>query len=358
MNRILIIAGGTGGHIFPALAVARELREQEVDVQWLGVKGGLEEKLVPDSFPLHLIQIKAFRGKRGLQQLLMPLRLVRAVFQAYRIIRQFKPDVILGMGGYVAGPGGLAAWITRTPLIIHEQNSIPGLTNRVLAKMAKFILQGFPDTFPQNRKVITTGNPVRTELVKMPLPQVRLAARRGPLRILVLGGSQGARSINQKMLAALSSYPRSEEIAVWHQTGQRDFEFIQKEYEKIKIEAKVDNFISDMAGAYGWADLVVCRAGALTVCEIASVGVASIFIPYPHAVDNHQFHNARFLEQAGAAIIISEESLTETDLMRWFEQFAQDRDRLLTMAENGRKLAKPEAVQRVIAQCKKFYAAR
>lgn len=208
MNTILIVAGGTGGHIFSALAVALALRKQGVDVQWLGAKGGLEERIIADHFPLHLIQIKAFRGKKVLQKFLMPFQLVRASFQAYRIIRQIRPDVILGMGGYVAGPGGLAAWVTRTPLVIHEQNSIAGLTNRVLGKMAKSILQGFPNTFSQNRKVITTGNPVRIELIQTPLPRVRLLeSQRGPLRILVLGGSQGAWSINQKIVAVLRHYP-------------------------------------------------------------------------------------------------------------------------------------------------------
>ena len=357
MNRILIIAGGTGGHIFPALAVALALRKQGVDVQWLGAKGGLEEKIIPDSFPFHFTQIKAFRGKKILKKFLILFRLVRAFAQAYRIIRQVRPDVILGMGGYVTGPGGLAAWFTRTPLVIHEQNSIAGLTNRVLGKIAKSILQGFPNTFSQTHKVVTTGNPVRTELIKTPLPRTRLLGRRGPLRILILGGSQGSWSVNQKILATLHHYPCPEEIIVWHQTGSFDLASIKSRYKKIQVKVKVNDFINDIAKAYIWADLIVCRSGASTISEIASVGLASIVIPYPHAVDDHQFRNACFLEQAGAAIIILEKLLTERNLVQWFEQFAHNRDWLLNMAENARKLAKPESVQNVIAQCKKYYAA-
>ena len=359
MNRILIVAGGSGGHIFPALAVALALRTQGVDVRWLGAKGGLEERIISGSFPLYLMKIKAFRGKKVFQKFLMPFRLARALFQSYRFIQQIRPDVVLGMGGYVAGPGGLAAWITRTPLIIHEQNTIAGLTNRVLGKIAKSILQAFPNTFAQNPKVITTGNPVRTELIKAPLPRIRLlsSCRIGPLRILILGGSQGSWSINQKILAALHYYPRPKEIIVWHQTGFFSFESIKNGYEKIQVKVRVNDFIDDIAKAYIWADLIVCRSGALTISEIASVGLASIIIPYPYAVDNHQFRNACFLEQAGAAIIILEKLLTEKNLVQWFEQFFHDRGRLLDMAENARKLAKPKSVQHIIAQCKKYYAA-
>ena len=357
--RLLIIAGGTGGHIFPALAVAQALRKKGVDVQWLGANGGLEEKLIPRCFPLHLVHIKVFRGKSGLQKFFMLFHLARACFQAYCIVRRLKPKVILGMGSYVAGPGGLAALVTHTPLIIHEQNSIAGLTNRVLAKMAKSVLQGFPQAFHGfHKKVITTGNPVRAELLKTLPPQERFKNRHGSLRILVLGGSQGARPINQKIMAALSHYPRPKEITLWHQTGDFDFESTQKMYEKIAVKAKVHKFIHEIADAYSWADLIVCRSGALTVSEITSVGVASILIPYPYAVDDHQLYNARFLEQAGAAIIIPEKVLTETDLIRWFEQLAQNRNQLLIMAKKARSLAKPEAVEDIVIQCKQYYAAQ
>lgn len=354
MNRILIIAGGTGGHIFPALAVARELRRQGVDVYWLGTVNGLEKQLVSPEFPLNFTKIKALRGKGFLDKILMPFRLVRAVFQSYQVIRRVKPQVILGMGGYAAGPGGIAAWLTRIPLVIHEQNAVAGLTNRVLAKIAASVLQAFPGAFADGENVSTIGNPVRSELASVPPPRIRLMHRQGALRILVLGGSQGARPINQKVIAALENYPNPQEIKLWHQTGQLDFDFLKSSYKTLDFEVRVDAFINDMVEAYTWADLIVCRSGALTVSEIASVGVASILVPYPYAVDNHQFHNGRFLEQVGAAIIILEGSLTEKCLIHYFEQFVHDRNRLLRMAESARNLSKPKAVQNVIRECKKL----
>ncbi|WP_100623364.1 undecaprenyldiphospho-muramoylpentapeptide beta-N-acetylglucosaminyltransferase [Candidatus Coxiella mudrowiae] len=355
MKRILIMAGGTGGHIFPALAVVRALQQQGVEeIYWLGTASGLEKKLVSPEFPLSFIQIRALRGKGLLQKFFLPFHLARAVFQSYRVIRRVKPQIILGMGGYVAGPGGLAAWLTCTPMVIHEQNAVAGLTNRVLAKIARSVLQAFPGAFAGGGDVRTTGNPIRAELINTPLPRVRLLNRQGPLRVLVLGGSQGARLINQKMVIALRNYPNPQELMLWHQTGQADFERLKKAYEMLDFEARIDAFIDDMAKAYTWADLIVCRSGALTVSEIAAVGVASIFVPYPYAVDDHQFHNGRFLEQAGAAIIIPEKSLTEKCLILYFEQFARDRNRLLTMAECARNLAEPKAVQNVVSECKKL----
>ena len=348
------MAGGTGGHIFPALVVARALKQQDVEIYWLGTSGGLEEKLVSPEFSLSFIQIKAIRGKGLLQKFSMAFHLIRAILQVYRLIRRVKPQVILGMGGYVAGPGGFAAWLTRTPMVIHEQNAVAGLTNRVLAKIARSVLQAFPSAFSNEKNVRTTGNPIRAELINTPFPRVRLMNREGPLRILILGGSQGARSINQKIVTVLKSYPHPKELILWHQTGQLHFERLKGVYETLPFKARVDAFIDDMAKAYTWADLIVCRSGALTVSEIAAVGVASIFVPYPYSVDDHQFHNGRFLEQAGAAIIIPEKLLTEKCLLRYFEKFAHDRNCLLTMAECARNLAEPKAVQNVINECKKI----
>jgi UDP-N-acetylglucosamine--N-acetylmuramyl-(pentapeptide) pyrophosphoryl-undecaprenol N-acetylglucosamine transferase len=354
MKRLLIIAGGTGGHIFPALAVARKLRDQGIDVHWLGSHSGLEEKLVASEFPIGYISIQALRGKGWLRKLIAPWRLLRATYQAYRYLRKVKPDVALGMGGYVAGPGGVAAWLARVPLVIHEQNSVAGYTNRALAKIAKSVLEAFPHTFPAEPKVTTTGNPVRAELVGAPLPQARFANRQGPLRILVLGGSQGAGAINDVMLAALRDYSQKKEISIWHQAGARHYQDVKSAYEKIAVDAKVDDFINDMMSAYCWADLVICRAGALTVSEVAAVGVASVFIPYPHAVDDHQLHNSRYLERAGAAIIIIQPAFTKERLIELFNQFASDRSRLLVMAECARSFAQPKAVEQVIAQCEKL----
>ncbi|WP_102157188.1 undecaprenyldiphospho-muramoylpentapeptide beta-N-acetylglucosaminyltransferase [Coxiella endosymbiont of Rhipicephalus microplus] len=355
MKRILIMAGGTGGHIFAALAVARALQQQGIEIHWLGTESGLEKKLVSPEFPLRLIQIKALRGKGLLQKFFLPFCLARAVFQSYRVIRRVKPQIILGMGGYVAGTGGLAAWLSRTPMVIHEQNAVAGLTNRVLVKIAHSVLQAFSGTFSGGRgDVKTTGNPIRAELINTPLPRIRLLNRQGPLRILVLGGSQGARSINQKIMTTLKNYPHPQELMLWHQTGQVDYERLKRAYSTLNFTAQIDGFIDDMAKAYTWADLIVCRSGALTVSEIAAVGVASIFIPYPYAVDDHQLYNGRFLEQAGAAIIIPEKLLTAKCLIFYFKQFAHDRNRLLRMAECARNLAEPKAVQNIINECKKL----
>ena len=354
MKRILIMAGGTGGHIFPALTVARALQQQSVEVHWLGTAGGLENKLVSPEFPLNLIQIKALRGKGLARKLFMPFHLIRAIFQSCRVIQQVEPQLILGMGGYVSGPGGIAAWLTRIPIVIHEQNAVAGLTNRRLSKIARSVLQAFPSTFADGENVRTTGNPVRTELINTPLPRVRLMNRKGPLRVLILGGSQGSHSINQKIVTTLRNYPHPQELILWHQTGQSDFEHLKEIYKSLPFKTRVDMFIDDIAKAYTWADLIVCRSGALTVSEIAAVGVASIFIPYPYAADDHQFSNGSFLEQVGAAIIIPEKLLTERSLIHYFKKFAYDRDCLLVMAECARSLAGPKAVQNVINECKKI----
>lgn len=354
MKRLLMIAGGTGGHIFPALAVARKIREQGVEVYWLGTRGGLEQKLIANEFPISWISVQGLRGQGWWRKLLAPGQLLYATLQAYRCLRKVKPDIVLGMGGYVSGPGGVAAWLARIPLVIHEQNAVAGYTNRMLAIIAKTVLEAFPHTFTQKLKVITTGNPVRAELVDTPPPRLRLVNRQGPLRILVLGGSQGARAINDAMLQALLHYPRKNELTVWHQTGVRHYDAVKSAYAAIPIEAKVSGFIEDMMDAYCWADLIVCRAGALTVSEIAAVGVASIFIPYPYAVDDHQLHNSRYLEREGAAIIVIQQSLTGERLIALFHQFVNDRDRLLVMSESARNFSQPKAVEQVIAQCQKL----
>ncbi|QHG92412.1 undecaprenyldiphospho-muramoylpentapeptide beta-N-acetylglucosaminyltransferase [Coxiella endosymbiont of Amblyomma sculptum] len=357
MKRVLIISGGTGGHIFPALEIARALRYQGISVYWLGTVNGLEKKLVSHEFPLQLIQIRTYRNQGLIRSLFMPFYLVRAIFQSYRIIKKIKPKMILGMGGYVSGPGGFVAWINRIPMIIHEQNVISGLTNRLLARTARSVLQAFPGAFSDRNNVKTTGNPIRSELLNTPLPRIRLMGRRGPLRVLILGGSQGSYSINQKIVETLRNYPHSRELTIWHQTGLSDFERTKDSYNTFKtlsFEIRLDAFIDDMCKAYTWSDLVVCRSGALTVSEIISVGVASIFIPYPYATDNHQFHNGRLLEQKGAAIIISEKSLTNRCLVHYFKRFFRDRGLLLVMSECARNLSKRGAVQNIVNECKRI----
>ncbi|AUJ58735.1 undecaprenyldiphospho-muramoylpentapeptide beta-N-acetylglucosaminyltransferase [Coxiella-like endosymbiont of Amblyomma americanum] len=354
MKRILIISGGTGGHIFPALEVARALQYQGIEIYWLGTTNGLEKKLVAHEFPLNLIKIKSCRKEGLMKKILMLFPLIKVIFQSYLMIRKMKPKMVLGMGGCVSGPVGFAAWLHRIPIVIHEQNVVAGLTNRLLAKIAKSILQAFPGTFSCRKNVSTTGNPIRAELIHTPLPRERLMDRTGPLRVLILGGSQGAHSINQKIMIALRNYPHPEKLAIWHQTGLSDFKWVKGFYEIFSFEVRVDVFIDEITKAYTWADLIICRAGALTVSEITAVGIASIVIPYPYSTDNHQFYNGRFLEKKGAAIVIPEKLLTVKCLVNYLKQFIKDRSRLLIMAERARSLAKSGAVQRVVDECKRM----
>ena len=351
MKRVLIAAGGTGGHVFPALAVAHLLDERRVAVYWLGVKGGLEERYVPSSFSLEFIPMKALRGQRWLRRFWVSGRLLLAVIQSYRYIRRLRPDVVLGMGGYVSAPAGIAAWLARVPLIIHEQNAVAGLANRCLAILAKTVLQAFPQTFSKRWCAKTVGNPIRKALLTLPPPRERLVGREGPLRLLVLGGSQGARDINQCVLDTLGIYPEKEALLVWHQTGASDYERIKKAYAGCPVEVKINAFIEEMAHAYHWADLVIARAGALTVSEIAVVGIGAILVPYPFAVDDHQRHNSRSLERRGAAIVMLQESFTQERLTALLQHFVRHRDRLLVMAECARSAAEPDATDKVAAAC-------
>ncbi len=355
MKRILIMAGGTGGHIFPALVVARALTQNGIEVEWLGTSGLLEQEIVSPEFKLHPLQMRGLRRKSVLQKLCIPWHLLCSILRSMRIIYRFKPNVIIGMGGYVAAPGGIAAWLMRVPLIIHEQNSIAGFTNRSLAKIACTVLQAFPKTFPQKPNVKTTGNPVRQELLQVPQPRERFGGRMGPLRILILGGSQGAKAINETVLSMLQGYEHLEQLEIQHQTGRNHFASVNAAYRHLTVVAKVYPFIDDVLSAYCWADLVICRAGALTVTEIAAVGVASIFVPYPYAVDNHQLHNSRFLEQVGAAVIVPQQQFTPEKLTHLLQELLNNRDRLVAMAECAREMVRPNATEQVIAECEKYY---
>lgn len=349
--QVLMIAGGTGGHIFPALAVARALQQNGVRVDWLGSRVGLECELVGDEFPMHLISVKGVRGKGLLTKLLSPIRLFRAVLQAYRIIKSLNPDVIVGMGGFASGPGGLAAWLMRKPLVIQEQNAIAGVTNRVLAKFAKKIFQAFPDSFPKNITAETIGNPVRDDIFRMSSPGERLHGRSGPLHLLILGGSQGARPLNQLMIELVRKTKHLDRIALWQQTGKLDYTNVVSAYHDSPVEAKIEIFIHDIVEAYNWADIVLCRAGALTVSELTAAGLGSILVPFPYAVDNHQYYNGRYLVDAGAAVLVPQPELTIDRLESLIDDFLQDRSSLVTMAQNARQLAKPDAVQKVVNAC-------
>jgi UDP-N-acetylglucosamine--N-acetylmuramyl-(pentapeptide) pyrophosphoryl-undecaprenol N-acetylglucosamine transferase len=346
------MAGGTGGHVFPALAVAEALREAGVAVFWIGTRRGMESRLVPEhGFEMEWVQIEGLRGKGLAQRLVGPFRLLGALWQARGILRRRAPSAVLGMGGFVSGPGGLAARALGLPLVIHEQNSVPGMTNQWLARIATRVFEAFPGSFPKARRAVAVGNPVRAAITAIPEPVRRLSGRTGAPRLLVVGGSLGARALNETVPAALALIPEQDRPQVRHQAGEQTLETARSAYAVAGVQAEVVPFIGDMALAYAWADLVVCRAGALTVAELAAVGVGSILVPFPHAVDDHQTGNARFLSDAGAALLAPQRDLTPESLAALLAAVLPDRPRLLAMAERARRLAQADAVERIAAAC-------
>jgi UDP-N-acetylglucosamine--N-acetylmuramyl-(pentapeptide) pyrophosphoryl-undecaprenol N-acetylglucosamine transferase len=346
---VLIMAGGTGGHVFPALAVADELRLRGVPVVWLGTKAGIESRLVPQAgYPIEWMSITGLRGKNMITLLLAPVRLLMACWQALRVLLKRKPRAVLGMGGFASGPGGLMAWLMRKPLLVHEQNAIPGLTNKILARLATVILQAFPAVFDQ---AITTGNPVRQSICEITKPEERFASRQGNLRLLVIGGSLGAVRLNEILPQALAKMALQQRPEVIHQTGVKNIEAARTGYQQAGVEAKVEAFIDDMPAVYEWADLVICRAGAMTVFELAAAGVASILVPYPHAVDDHQTHNAQYLVAASAAIIRQQDELTPEWLVDVINDFSANREKLLHMAVAARRLAIPGSAKTIADAC-------
>jgi UDP-N-acetylglucosamine--N-acetylmuramyl-(pentapeptide) pyrophosphoryl-undecaprenol N-acetylglucosamine transferase len=350
---VLICAGGTGGHVFPGLAVATELREQGVRVAWLGTAQGMEASVVRESgFEFHAVPVRGLRGKGLLRLPLTALRALLAVLACLRLLWRLRPDVVLGMGGYVSGPAGLAAWLIRRPLVIHEQNAVPGLTNRLLRPLARRVLEAFPGSFPGGRAV-HTGNPVRASIRALPDPDQRARTRAGDesLRVLVLGGSQGALALNESVPGALAELARRGPVEVVHQAGARHLEITRAAYAAAGLEVEPVAFIDDMAARYAWADVVICRAGAMTVSELAVVGVASILVPFPFAVDDHQSANARYLSDAGAALLLPQTRLSASVLAKLLGELAASRDRLLDMARAARALARPDAAHRVAALC-------
>jgi len=349
---VMIMAGGTGGHVFPALAIAGVLRSRR-QIVWLGTERGIEARLVPAAgYPVEWIEVEGLRGKGLARWLGAPLRLLRAITQARRALRRRKPGVVLGLGGFVSGPGGIAAWLAGAPLVIHEQNAIAGLTNRCLARLAARVAEGFPGSFPASSGALFVGNPVRPEIANLPPPRQRFEARGGPLRLFVFGGSQGASALNRLLPAAIVLLPESRRPRVLHQTGARERDETEAAYRAAGIEAEVRAFVDDMAAAYGEADLVVSRSGALTVAELAAVGVGSILVPYPAAVDDHQTKNAGWLARVSAAQIVSEAGLTAPELAnRLATLLGNGRSRLLAMAEAARSLAVTDAADRVADLC-------
>lgn len=344
---LMIMAGGTGGHVMPGLAVADEMRARSWHVVWLGVPGGLEAELVPShGIPMRWVRIGGLRGKSLATRLLAPWRLARALWQALRVLREIRPAVVLGLGGYVAFPGGVMAALMGRPLVIHEQNSVAGLTNRVLARFARRVLVAFPEALPGAQ---WCGNPVRASVAGLPSPEDRMRGREGPLRLLVVGGSLGAKALNDAVPAALALVPAQRRPLVVHQSGKAHVDALRDAYAKAGVEADVRAFIDDMAAEYGRADLVVCRAGAMTVSELAAAGLASVLVPYPHAVDDHQTTNARFLADRDAAILLPQESLEPAALAALLEDM--DRERLLGMAQRARELARPHAGRELADAC-------
>lgn len=361
---ILIMAGGTGGHVYPGLAVASELRAQGWRVVWLGTRAGLEAKLVPDA-GIEMVWLKfgGVRGKGVLRLVGLPLQIVIAFIQSARAIFKHRPDVVLGLGGYTAFPGGMMASLFNRPLVIHEQNSIAGLTNRVLACLADKVLVAFPSAFggPKDKPIPCRrvapeccGNPVRADIAALPEPATRMQGRSGKLRVLVVGGSLGAQALNEAVPRALKLIDAATRPEVVHQAGLKHIEKLQANYADAGVSAEVLAFIDDMAARYAWCDVVVCRAGALTIAELAAAGVASVLVPFPHAVDDHQTTNAKFLSEAGAALLLPQTELTSQKLAQLLREFT--REKLLAMAQQARALAKPDATRRVADVCMELAA--
>lgn len=361
---ILIMAGGTGGHIFPALAVADRLREKGWDVVWLGTRSGMEARLVPEQgYEMAWVKFSGVRGNGLLRWFLLPLALILAFVQSARVIFRRRPDVVLGMGGYTAFPGGMMAVLLARPLVIHEQNSVAGLANRVLVCLADKVMVAFPSAFAGkgDRPLLCSrpetawcGNPVRADIAAVQQPVARLQGRSGRLRLLVVGGSLGAAALNETVPKALALLPLAGRPEVVHQAGERHLQTLRENYAAAGVEADTRAFIGNMAEQYGWCDLVICRAGALTVSELAAAGVAAVLVPYPHAVDDHQTQNARFLSDRGAAVLLPQAQLTPQALADTIAGLS--RPRLLEMAAAARALGKPEAAAVVAQACMELAA--
>lgn len=349
MPNILIAAGGTGGHIFPGLVVAEKMQEAGYSPHWLGTRQGLEAKIIPQHhIPIHYLTVTGLRGKGLATWLLAPFRLMLALWQCLVLIYRLKPKMVLGMGGFVSGPAGIACWLTRTPLVIHEQNAVAGTTNRILARIASRTLQAFPNSFPRHISAISTGNPVRNDLSQIALQR---KSAEGPLHILILGGSRGAMVFNQQLPGIMAALSKQVEIEIWHQTGDRLYKETNRAYSRANVTATVSPFIDDMSAAYRWAHLVICRAGALTVAEVQMAGLPSILIPFPHAIDDHQTKNANILVQQRAGILIQQENMTQDELVFEIARLAKDRSLLKTMGENARQTAFPHAADNITAHC-------
>ena len=346
----LIMAGGTGGHIFPGLAVAEELRTRGWRVHWLGAPGSMESRIVPQhGFALELIDFSGVRGKGLVTLALLPLRLLRAFWQALQVVRRVKPDVVVGLGGYITFPGGMMGVLAGKPLVLHEQNSVAGMANKVLAGVADRVFTAFPNVFKKGQWV---GNPLRTAFTQQPGPTERFAGRSGPLRLLVVGGSLGARALNETVPQALALLPPESRPHVLHQSGEAHIDALRTAYAQAGVQAELVAFIDDTAQAFADADLVICRAGASTVTELAAVGAAALFVPFPYAVDDHQKGNARYLSDHGAAWLQPQSAFTP----QWLADFLRHitRAELLEKASKAKQREKLHATEQIVAACEEL----
>jgi UDP-N-acetylglucosamine--N-acetylmuramyl-(pentapeptide) pyrophosphoryl-undecaprenol N-acetylglucosamine transferase len=349
---VLIMAGGTGGHVFPALAVAKVLRDRGVAVVWLGVPASMESRLVPaQGFPIEWVRIAGIRGKGLSAWALAPLRVIGALFQSLRILRRVRPRAVLGAGGYVSGPGGIAAWLLRIPLLIHEQNAVAGLTNRYLSHFASKVLEAFPGSFRTGAHARTIGNPVRSDIAAIPEPAVRFAGREPRARLLVFGGSQGAQRLNAVVPQALARLDPARRPQVRHQAGERGLEAARAAYLELEVEAEILPFIEDMAAAYAWADLALCRAGAMTIAELQAAGLGALLVPLPAATDDHQTKNAEVMVRIGAGRVLQERDLTPDSLSACILELTADRARTLKMAEAAHSSRNVDAAARLADLC-------
>lgn len=348
VKRVVIMAGGTGGHIYPALACAERFKTMGFEVCWLGSKGGMEEDLVPQhDIAIHTISIKGIRGKGVYGLLSAPFRVLHALGQAVALLQKLRPDVVLGMGGFVSGPGGVAAKLLGIPLVIHEQNAVAGTTNRLLSKMANVKLQAFDGALSGG---VSVGNPIRSDILAEPVRPPRHGSAR-PLRLLIVGGSLGAKAINEVIPQVIAAWPYKQRLDVWHQTGKRNFEEVCALYKERSLEARVEPYLESINQAYYWADVVLCRAGAMTVSELAVAGLPSILVPYPYAIDDHQTANARYLEKAGAAYLVPQSELSVEKVIFLLGQFVEDESNVIEMGVRAKSVAHPEATNHVVSHC-------
>jgi UDP-N-acetylglucosamine--N-acetylmuramyl-(pentapeptide) pyrophosphoryl-undecaprenol N-acetylglucosamine transferase len=351
MQPVMILAGGTGGHVFPALAVAIELRDRGVPIIWVGTNKGIESRVVPAAdFSLAIMSVQGLRGKGFLQYIRAPFIIIKALYESLSILLKHKPCALLGMGGFVAGPCALMGVLLRKPLIIHEQNAIVGLTNRILAPLSRIMFTGFPIQH-KKRNLEYCGNPVRSQLMQIENPEKRLVGRGNTKRLLIIGGSQGAASLNNFIPQALKIISSSIQIEVWHQTGANRCKATLDSYQQNNIQAKVEEFIDDIDQAYAWADLIVCRSGAITLAEVAAVGLGSVLVPYPYAVDDHQTANARSYVEAGAAELVSESEISSEKLAEILLKLLSSSEQLMNMACAAKNLVQGNASKRVADEC-------